>query len=87
MPPIKDEQYLLLPCSGRAHLNIPRGHVFLVKTRDGEELGCLTEQQAYEKYGRDDCYLTGSDTLCPECFDDITKRIEEFHQRNRERKQ
>ena len=67
MAVMKDEEYLLLPCSGRAKLGIPRGHLYKAKDREGNELGFVTEETAREKFGEGNYFISGSDTLCPLC--------------------
>ncbi len=58
----------LLPCSGRARLNIPRGHIYGARSESGENLGYITKQDATKKWGEGNFHISGSDTLCPFCF-------------------
>ena len=72
--PLQNEKYLLMPCSGRARLGIPRGHIYAVMNRELEVLEFLTEQRANEKYGKAVCFISASDSLCPSCLDDILSK-------------
>lgn len=70
--PTKKPGYMLMPCSGRARLNIPRGHLYEVRDRaDGKKLGFITEQTANKNYGKGNYLISASDSLCPICYDDI----------------
>jgi hypothetical protein len=73
---IQDQEYILLPCSGRARLGIPRGHLYRVTNRAGEEQGFATQESAYRAYGKDNCYISGSDSLCEICEADIRGQFE-----------
>jgi hypothetical protein len=67
-----DKTIILCPCSGRARLNIPRGHIYHAKNRiTKEDLGFITEEIAKEKYGEGNYFLSFSDSLCPICSYDI----------------
>jgi hypothetical protein len=66
---IKNEKYIILPCSGTLQLGIPRGHLYVVRDREKNELGFATKEAAFRKYGKKNCFISGSDTLCPICFE------------------
>ncbi len=61
-----DEEYILLPCSGRYNVNIPRGHLFKVENRDGNFLGFITKEVAEKKYPKN-FFISRSDSICPIC--------------------
>jgi len=72
----KDGQSVwLLPCSGRAKLNILRGHIYSARNESGEDLGYITKQGAMKKWGEGNFHISGSDTLCPFCFLDAGGEI------------
>lgn len=66
------ERFVLCPCSGRHRLNIPRGHVYHVKDKElQQEVGFITLEVAEKKYGKENCFVSQSDSLCPICSADI----------------
>ena len=41
-----DKRFVLVPCSGKESLDIPRGHLYLCVDRKSNELGWITEKTA-----------------------------------------
>lgn len=70
------ERYVLLPCSGRKSLGVVRGHLYNVKERSADELGWTTVENAQKLFGKDNVFVSQSDTLCPFCFASIEGNIE-----------
>jgi len=64
----KNTQHILLPCRGIEHLNILRGHVYLVKDKDSnKELGFITKQNARIILGSKNYLTYDIESLCPLC--------------------
>lgn len=61
-----DQEYILLPCSGRYNVNIPRGHIFKVEDREGNFLGFITKEVAKKKYPLN-FFISKLDSMCPIC--------------------
>ncbi|MBW2982466.1 hypothetical protein KY343_06310 [Candidatus Woesearchaeota archaeon] len=78
MAKMQDEQYILLPCMGRERLGIPRGHLYKVKDREGNDLGFLTLKSAKESLGEENYSILDSDTLCGICHADANGELEEI---------
>lgn len=78
MAEIKNEKYILMPCSGKPKLGILRGHLYMVVDNKGKnELGFATKEAVFKKYGEDDCFISGSDSVCPICFEYNMGTLEE----------
>jgi len=61
---------LLIPCSGRDRLGLPRGHVLTLAAGAHNEYSPLAEFQASYPYSQL-VVSPSSDGLCETCFEDI----------------
>jgi hypothetical protein len=62
-------KYTLQPCSGVSRLGIPKGHLYVVLDEGLNELGIITKEGAFKKYGETNCFVSPDDTICPICFE------------------
>ena len=67
----------LMPCSGVEQINVPKGHVYKALRIYGFKAdgtpksrfhGFVTLRKAYRRFGKDNIMISGSDTLCPDCY-------------------
>ena len=73
---LKNEKYLLVPCGGLKILGIPKKHLYQVKdSKTREELGWITENDAINEYGKENCYFSPSHTSCPICNAYLKQKI------------
>ena len=64
------QKYELRPCNGVTSLGLPRGHLYRVMDNQKKILVDIgTKENIFKKYGEENCFVSGVDTLCNICFE------------------